>query len=66
MPDIADMTDLSREGFEKWVNNPHMLNRKIEPGYEDEYEHPWTAGAWAAWQEMEKRCSLKHQWERSQ
>ena len=37
--------------FEAWVKNPHMLNRRTEPGYADEYEHPWTSGAWAAWKE---------------
>lgn len=41
---------MSREAFEAWVNNPHKLNRRTEPGYTDEYEHPWTAGAWAGWQ----------------
>jgi len=38
-----------RDDFEAWVNNPHKLARRTEPGYTDEYEHPWTAGAWAAW-----------------
>jgi hypothetical protein len=42
----------AREKFEAWVRNPYMLNRVTEPGYEHEYEHPWTAGAWAAWKEL--------------
>ncbi len=41
-----------REEFERWVDNPHMLNRRTEPGYTNEYEHPWTSGAWAAWIEL--------------
>ena len=38
-----------RDEFEAWVKNPHMLHRRTEPGQTDEYEHPWIAGAWAAW-----------------
>jgi hypothetical protein len=49
LPDGANKA--SRIAFEVWVNNPHMLNRIDEPAYADEYEHPFTAGAWAAWQE---------------
>jgi len=45
-----------RDDFEAWVKNPHMLNRKTEPGYTDEYEHPWTSGAWAAWKECHERA----------
>ena len=41
-----------RDDFEAWVNNPHKLARRTEPGYTDEYEHPWTAGAWAAWRRL--------------
>lgn len=41
-----------RKAFEAWVGNKHMLFRKDEPGYEHEYEHPWTCGAWAAWQQL--------------
>lgn len=48
---------VDRDAFEKWVNNPHKLNRSLEPGHGDEYEHPWTAGAWAAWQEMTRRIA---------
>jgi hypothetical protein len=44
-----------RDEFEVWVNNSHMLNRRTEPGYTDEYEHPWTKGAWEAWKECHKR-----------
>lgn len=39
-----------RQKFEAWVKNPHKLNRSSEPGHEDQYEHPWTAGAWEACQ----------------
>lgn len=39
-----------RDDFEAWVKNPHMLHRRTEPGHTDEYEHPWVAGAWSAWQ----------------
>lgn len=45
-----------RDDFEAWVKNPHMLNRRTEPGYTDDYENPWTDGAWAAWQEMHDRA----------
>ena len=43
-----------REEFEKWVNNPHMLNRYDEPLSSREYEHPWTRGAWEAWKYLHK------------
>ena len=39
-----------REDFEAWIDNPHKLNRRTEPGFTEEYEHPWTLGAWAAYQ----------------
>ena len=45
-----------RDTFEAWVDNPHMLDMRTEPGYTDEYEHPWTAGAWAAWKECHERA----------
>ena len=46
-----------REAFEKWINNPLMLNRREEPGYYDQYEHPYTAGAWAAWKHKTKESA---------
>lgn len=45
-----------RDDFEAWVRNPHILNRKTEPGYTDDYEHPWARGAWAAWKECHERA----------
>ena len=51
-----DLLDRLRDDFEAWVNNPHKLARSTEPGYTDEYEHPWTAGAWAAWKECHERA----------
>lgn len=44
-----------RDDFEAWVNNPHMLRRCGEPGYTSDYDHPWTDGAWTAWQELHYR-----------
>jgi hypothetical protein len=41
--------DAMRAEFEQWVDNEHMCNRRSEPGYDKEYEHPWTRGAWAGW-----------------
>lgn len=46
----------TREEFEKWVGNSYLLNRMTEPGFTDEYEHPWTDGAWVAWEYL----TLKH------
>lgn len=56
---MADITPQEvaelRDDFEAWVGNPHMLDRKTAPGYADEYEHPWTSGAWAAWKKCYER-----------
>lgn len=60
-----------RDEFEAWVKNPHMLNRSTEPGYTDEYAHPWTVGAWEAWKECHERAKsealapqiTKEQWD---
>lgn len=38
-----------RREFEEWIGNPHMLLRNIEPGFKDEYDNPWTNGAWTSW-----------------
>lgn len=51
--------DLERKAFEQWVKNPHMLSRRTDPGHVDEYEHPWTCGAWSAWKAraaMNSKC----------
>lgn len=58
----------SREEFEAWVRNPHMLSRRTSPGSIREYEHPWTNGAWEAWQELYTRIMLSkgfkgHAWQ---
>lgn len=45
-----------RDDFEAWVKNPHMLGRKTEPGYTDDYAHPWTDGAWSAWKMCHERA----------
>lgn len=45
-----------RAEFETWVRNPHMLKKSSDPGYQEDYEHPWTAGAWEAWKEAHERA----------
>ena len=45
-----------RDDFEDWVNDPLKLKRVIKPGYTDEYEQPWTRGAWAAWKACHERA----------
>lgn len=54
--------DKVRAEFEAWVGIPTMLNRRESPalwgGTAEEiarhdanpYDHPWTRGAWEAWQ----------------
>ena len=49
----------TREDFEAWIDNPHKLNRRTEPGFTEEYEHPWTLGAWAAYQAATSRQEAK-------
>lgn len=49
----------TREDFEAWIDNPHKLNRRTEPGFTEEYEHPWTLGAWAAYQAATSRQESK-------
>lgn len=56
------MDEKMRAEFEAWVGIPTMLNRRESPalwgGTAEEiarhdanpYDHPWTRGAWEAWQ----------------
>jgi len=43
--------ELIRTEFESWLRDKRNLypTRRDEAGYEDEYEHPFANGAWAAW-----------------
>ncbi len=61
-----------RDEFEAWIGHTSMLSKKEEPGYTDDYIHPWTQGAWAAWKECHERMKpnapepltiTKEQWE---
>ncbi len=47
-----------RDEFELWVDNQLLLVRRTDQGHTDEYESPWTAGAWAAWKECHERSKL--------
>lgn len=56
-PDLDD--------FEKWIGNPHMLNKHDRPNHRgvtkeqiaaweyNPYEHPYTSGACAVWRFMQ-------------
>lgn len=41
---------VERDRFEKWIDNPHMLNRDTAPSSASDYVDPYTRGAWNAWQ----------------
>jgi hypothetical protein len=51
-------TDERRAAFEKWIGNPHMLNKEDDPALKGAYSSPYTKGAWEAWQ-----AALSHQGE---
>lgn len=63
-PQVPPLT--SEEAFEKWVTNPHMLQKSTHPKVwrgsaysiqeweENPYETPWTRGAWKAWKHLWK------------
>lgn len=49
---MSYIQDIKNE-FEAWVKETKGVNFLAlvdEPGYENDYAHPWTRGAWEAWQ----------------
>lgn len=51
----SEAAKLIRMAFEAWVKEVQgvaFLFTLGEPGYANQYTHPWTAGAWEAWKQL--------------
>lgn len=46
------ITAAQKKEFEDFVDNPYMLSTRNEPGFYNDYSHPWTCGAFEAYKKF--------------